>query len=1060
MLRAARLSTGTRAPKIALLTAFALTALALSAAPALAAPATPTLTVETLLPGGPTPAGSATLHGVLSPGVSGEPGSLYQFHYKEFKEGETPDCEGGLASPESPGIAVGEENEAVTETLPNLTPGSKYAVCLQVENLSSETATSAVETFTTAITPEQPVAREVQNITGSTAELRAELNRLKPGEPGSYQFRYGQNGECSTPGEVKASLGAEHEIVTDPVEGLEPNRLYTYCVTATNEAGEPSESTPATFRTAAPAPAVLSETPTVYSPFEARVEAAVNAENQTATCFVEYGPTTSYGTRVPCEQSTIEGGNSNVGLSLSGLTAGTVYHYRFVLENPEHEQGIGAAEFTTDPLLAATIEGASATAVGAVSATLQAQINPGYQSTEYTFEYSSEEAGGKLSGTIKTLHGAPSLTGGEAQTASVHTGPVLKAGTTYYYRATAENATAPIAEEPVRSFTTPPAATTSAVTAITATTATFHGSLTPLNETVATKYHFSYRVGAQCTGEGAQSSPEVEIEAGKGTGEETAETPVTGLQPDAGYSVCLVTTNASGEQNGNAVTFTTPAGPPAVTEEATPAEGSTLTPYEAKLEAQIDPDGQATNYTFEYATGETGGALSGTVVKLPGAAALPAAITAQTASAETGRHLEPATTYYYRVVASNASPGTAEGAVQSFKTPAAATPTVSGESSAEPTATTVHLEASIFPSYQASTVHFLYAPSEAEILAGEGTTIPAADVPEGSIAEGFPAATDTVTVQGLTPNRTYYYRAIAENPTGADTPSPAVQRFATTSEPAVTTAAAEDVTTTTATAPGTVNPEGAYTTYHVQYGGTTDYASQTPNLAAGSGTTAVPVTVALESLEPGRTYHFRLVAENITDGTTYTGYGEDRTLTTPSTPPVITGLASGSVGQTVATITATLNPQGLTTRWELLAGSNQHALQAVTSGQASSETQLSVPVGNLTPGTVYFYRLTAANADGTVEPEGAFTTLPGPAPAGQPGLPALIPYVPVSTITAQQEAENKKNGKPKTLTNKQKLAKALTACHKDKKKSKRAKCERAAHKKYPVKASKSATRKS
>jgi phosphodiesterase/alkaline phosphatase D-like protein len=218
--------------------------------------------------------------------------------------------------------------------------------------------------------------------------------------------------------------------------------------------------------------------------------------------------------------------------------------------------------------------------------------------------------------------------------------------------------------------------------------------------------------------------------------------------------------------------------------------------------------------------------------------------------------------------------------------------------------------------------------------------------------------------------------------------------------------------------------------------------------------------VPVEGLEPGRTYHYRLVAENTTGGVTYTGYGEDKTFATPATPPVITGLTAGQITQSTAVITANLNPRNLQTRYELQLGSVQGQLQPITSATTTDETAISLAVGNLTPGTTYYYRLIATNASGTVEPESVLVTLPGAAAAAPPGLPALIPYVPVSTINAKEEAENKKNSKPPALTNKQKLAKALVACHKDKKKSKRAKCERAAHKKYPVKASKSATRKS
>jgi N-acetylmuramoyl-L-alanine amidase len=103
--------------------------------------------------------------------------------------------------------------------------------------------------------------------------------------------------------------------------------------------------------------------------------------------------------------------------------------------------------------------------------------------------------------------------------------------------------------------------------------------------------------------------------------------------------------------------------------------------------------------------------------------------------------------------------------------------------------------------------------------------------------------------------------------------SPPAQRA-----PAVTTGSATAVGSTTATVTGTVNPNGAATTYWVQYGSTTAYGSVAPSPAAsaGAGTTAKSVSVAFGSLSRRTTYHYRVVASN-SAGTTV---GADRTLRT------------------------------------------------------------------------------------------------------------------------------------------------------------------------------------
>ena len=97
-----------------------------SAASALAAaPETPEVSVEL-----PAPATTATVHGVLNPGVEGAPGTYeqgtYEFLYKQGKAG----CEGGSASP---GISLGGGKEPVVEVLRGLCPALNiWCVCWHV----------------------------------------------------------------------------------------------------------------------------------------------------------------------------------------------------------------------------------------------------------------------------------------------------------------------------------------------------------------------------------------------------------------------------------------------------------------------------------------------------------------------------------------------------------------------------------------------------------------------------------------------------------------------------------------------------------------------------------------------------------------------------------------------------------------------------------------------------------------------------------------------------------------------------------------------------------------
>lgn len=103
--------------------------------------------------------------------------------------------------------------------------------------------------------------------------------------------------------------------------------------------------------------------------------------------------------------------------------------------------------------------------------------------------------------------------------------------------------------------------------------------------------------------------------------------------------------------------------------------------------------------------------------------------------------------------------------------------------------------------------------------------------------------------------------------------------------PAVTTNAATNVTGSGATLNGTVNPEGASTTYQFDYGTTASYGSSVPVPAgsAGAGSSAVNESATLSGLQPSTTYHYRIKATNSAG----TSFGSDQTFTTASSAGVV-----------------------------------------------------------------------------------------------------------------------------------------------------------------------------
>ena len=181
--------------------------------------------------------------------------------------------------------------------------------------------------------------------------------------------------------------------------------------------------------------------------------------------------------------------------------------------------------------------------------------------------------------------------------------------------------------------------------------------------------------------------------------------------------------------------------------------------------------------------------------------------------------------------------------------------------------------------------------------------------------------------------------------------------------PTAITGPVSEVRATTATATGTVNPNGLATSWYFEYGTTTAYGSRTPTRGAGSGTQNVPVTEALTGLTPGTTYHYRLVATNA-DGTSR---GADGVFTTLSTPAAVTGAVS-NVTTTSARLGGTVDPNGRATTWYYEYGPTTAyggRTPNRSAGSGNTAVSVSATVSGLTSGRLYHYRLVATSDAGS-----------------------------------------------------------------------------------------------
>jgi hypothetical protein len=126
------------------------------------------------------------------------------------------------------------------------------------------------------------------------------------------------------------------------------------------------------------------------------------------------------------------------------------------------------------------------------------------------------------------------------------------------------------------------------------------------------------------------------------------------------------------------------------------------------------------------------------------------------------------------------------------------------------------------------------------------------------------------------------------------------------------------VTQTKATIVGTIDPQGIQTGYELEIGTDTSYSGAKIFGSAGQSASAETITVSLQDLAPGTTYHYRLVGTNA-DGT---AYGADQTFTTPGYPssfgqPPTPALITTLVFLSVNTTTATTKPKAPTRAQQL-----------------------------------------------------------------------------------------------------------------------------------------------
>ncbi|HUY72666.1 MAG TPA: HlyD family efflux transporter periplasmic adaptor subunit [Gaiellaceae bacterium] len=381
------------------------------------------------------------------------------------------------------------------------------------------------------------------------------------------------------------------------------------------------------------------------------------------------------------------------------------------------------------------------------TATLSGSVDPAGLDTTYWFAYGTSATSLSLT-TAKLDAGS----GSSAVPVSVSVSG-LKASRGYTFRLMVSNSSGTTAGA-LALFTTtaPESASTGQASSVGSTGATLSGNVTPAG--LATSYWFEYGTSAS-----KLSKSTAKLAAGSGSGAVPVSVSVSGLKANQSYLFRLMASNSSGISYGGLGLFKTSGTTQSASTGAASAVGSTT----ATFSGTVSPSGLDTSYWFAYGTSAS--RLSSTTGKLDAGSG-----TGQVPVTAAAIRLKPGMTYFFRLVASNAS-GTSTGAEATFVTSAAAVPAVVTGSASGVLTSIVTLNGSVNPNGSDTKYWFEYGTTSAY-----GSRTPVLDAGSGTSATQVSA-----TVKGLKSNTAYLFRVVAGNSFGVSAGIGAVSKTAESS---------------------------------------------------------------------------------------------------------------------------------------------------------------------------------------------------------------------------------------------------------------------------------------
>jgi hypothetical protein len=406
-----------------------------------------------------------------------------------------------------------------------------------------------------------------QGLTASAATLEATINLA--GEAGGFHFLWGTSIGALTEETPETAAGAISSDTSESEElsGLSANTTYFYKAVADNASASTQAGNVRSFTTSAAGPVISEASATAITETTAKIDITINPGGADTEYRVEYGPDSSYGQHTEFADIGAASSPQEVEVPLTGLQAGSSYHFDVVARNSVEPGGVssGDQQFSTEPEGGSpgtpAISGVSVASVTETTAKIDLTINPDGSDTKYRIEYGSE-------GSFEESTAFVDIGSGHTPKHLETTLTELEPETTYRFAVEAENEQSDGGEYSAEmEFTTaseapqpgPPLVSEAKVASTTLTSATLEFAIDP--DGADTTYVVKYGAGSPST----QETAPVDIGAAHGVQHITRT--LTGLEPGRTYSFEVIASNS--QSKATSVTG-------GLTPELGPVGGSTL----------------------------------------------------------------------------------------------------------------------------------------------------------------------------------------------------------------------------------------------------------------------------------------------------------------------------------------------------------------------------------------------------------------------------------------------------------------------------------------------------